>query len=126
MRALAGDYKKGELPRPFDAVLLSHIIHGMGEKGNRRLLNKVYRCLEPGGILILRDFLLNEGKTSPANAAVFAVNMLVNTENGRTYTFGEVRRWLSDAGFHKIKCVSRPSASGKDNASVMTALKPGS
>jgi len=125
MRALAGDYKKGELPRPFDAALLSHIIHGMGEKGNRRLLNKVYRCLEPGGILILRDFLLNPGKTSPANAAVFAVNMLVNTENGRTYTFGEVGRWLSDAGFRKIKRVGRPSASGKDNASVITALKPG-
>ena len=125
MRALAGNYNTGELPAPFDAVLLSHIIHANGEKENRRLAGKVHRCLNPGGMLILRDFLLNEGKASPTQAAVFAVNMLVNTHRGRTYTFGEVTGWLRDAGFRKIRRITPPPTAVRDDASVMTALKPG-
>lgn len=121
MRAVAGDYNREELPRGYDAALVSHIIHSMGERENRRLLKKVFRCLNPGGMLLLRDFLLYEDKTSPPNAAVFAVNMLVNTPDGRTYTFKEVTRWLRDTGFYKIRRAGPPAFG---DASLLTALRP--
>jgi len=120
LRAAPGDFTKTELPRSFDAALVSQIIHSYGEKENLALFRKVYRCLNPGGIFILRNFLLNPDRTSPSNAAVFAINMLVNTRRGRTYSFDEVTGWMRKAGFRKIRRVGRPAFG---DASVMTAEK---
>jgi SAM-dependent methyltransferase len=121
MRAVAGDFEKGELPGGFDAALLSQIIHSLGEKGNAELVAKVYRCLNPGGIIILRDFFLNPDRTSPPNAALFAVNMLVNTKGGRTYALDEAKAWMRAAGFTKITRLGPPAFG---DSSVLTALKP--
>lgn len=121
MRAVAGDFTKGELPGRHDAALVSQIIHSLGEKKNRELMGKIFRCLNPGGVLILRDFLLHRGRVSPPNAALFAVNMLANTKSGRTYTFDEVKEWMRAAGFINIKRKGPPAFG---NASVMLARKP--
>jgi SAM-dependent methyltransferase len=121
MRAVTGNFETEELPGGYDAALLSQIIHSLGEKENIALLKKIYRCLNPGGTLILRDFLLNADRVSPFNAALFAVNMLVATKKGRTYAFDEVKRWMRAAGFTNIRRVGRPAFG---DASVMTAVRP--
>jgi predicted O-methyltransferase YrrM len=121
MKAVAGNFARGELPAGFDAALISQIIHSLGEKENVALLRKIHRCLNPGGILIVRDFLLNRDRISPFNAALFAVNMLVRTKSGRTYTFDEVKEWMRAAGFTRIRRAGPPAFG---DASVMTALKP--
>ena len=41
-------------------------------------------------------------------AALFGVNMLVNTEFGNTYSEGEYRGWLSAAGFEGIEVLLIP------------------
>ena len=48
--------------------------------------------------MCVKDFLLDPDRTSPPWAAVFAVNMLVNTDEGNCYTREEVRAWMEDAG----------------------------
>jgi hypothetical protein len=42
---------------------------------------------------------------------IFAVNMLVNTEEGDTFTFGEYRKWLEESGFRDVRTLEAPSPS---------------
>ena len=121
IRAVAGDYTTDELPGRHDAALVSHVLHGEGEDGCRQLFASVYGCLNPGGLIIVRDFLLDKSRTSPGGAAVFAVNMLINTTAGRSYTRGEVTRWLKEAGFQKVHLLG---PSDENGALVLTARKP--
>lgn len=93
----------GDPPGPYDLALLSSVIHLFGPQENASLLGRVHECLEPGGQVVIRDFLLDESGTGPLGSALFAVNMLVNTEEGRVYRFEEVRSWLHEAGFGEVE-----------------------
>ena len=95
-----GNYNTDEIPKGFDVVFLSNIIHSEGEENNRRLMSKVYKTLNSGGEVIIKDHILDDTLTSPAVGAIFSVQMLLTT-GGRDYSFEEVRAWLEDAGFEK-------------------------
>ena len=98
-----GDFFKDDLGGPYDMVLLSSIIHSMDEEENHFLLNRAKEALNPGGLLVIRDFLVDASHTEPQQAAVFAVNMLVNTRGGRTYSYEEISGWLKELGFLNIE-----------------------
>jgi len=100
---VAGDFHTDTLPRGFDLVLLSNILHGQSEETNQRILHEVHGALEPAGELILRDVLMNEARTSPRFGALFAVNLLLHSASGRCYTFAEVSGWLTKAGFRDLE-----------------------
>lgn len=99
----AGDFYKDELPEGCDLALLSAIIHQNSPEENIVLYKKIYRVLRPGGTLLIRDHIMDESRISPQPGALFAINMLVNTMGGDTYTFAEVRDTLKKAGFVDIK-----------------------
>jgi hypothetical protein len=42
---------------------------------------------------------MSNDRTSPFGGALFALNMLVGTEAGDTYTESEIRSWMTNAGF---------------------------
>ncbi|MFN3466931.1 MAG: methyltransferase [Candidatus Brocadiales bacterium] len=98
---LPGDYNKS-LPKGFDVAFLSHVIHSEGEKEDLALMKRVYRSLNPGGRIMVQDFILKEDKANPPFGSAFALNMLLYTDKGRTYSFGEVKGWLKEAGFESI------------------------
>jgi ubiquinone/menaquinone biosynthesis C-methylase UbiE len=102
---IAGDFHTDVLPRGFDLVLLSNVLHGQSAQTNQRILSEVYHALEPEGELIVRDVLMNEDRTSPAFGALFAVNLLLHSAVGRCYTFSEVSGWLVEAGFHDLEVI---------------------
>lgn len=93
----------GTPPAPYDLALLSMVLHSYPPSENSRLLGRVFEALEPGGQVVIREFVLDEGLTSPAEAALFGVNMLVNTEAGRAYSFEEMKGWLHEAGFGQVE-----------------------
>src|SRR5262245_11118893 len=95
----AGDFRTDALPRGFDLVLLSNVLHGQSAETNRRLLGEVYGALEPGGELVVRDVLMAADRTGPTFGALFAVNLLLHSAAGQCYTFSEVGDWLARAGF---------------------------
>ncbi|MBS1262376.1 MAG: 3-hydroxy-5-methyl-1-naphthoate 3-O-methyltransferase [Calditrichaeota bacterium] len=95
---LAGDMFADEIGGPWDLIILSNIVHSHGEDANRSLIGKAARALAGGGSLLVKDFFLDSTRTEPADAALFALNMLVHSESGRSYTRAEVERWLLDAG----------------------------
>jgi hypothetical protein len=115
----AGDFLADDIGSGYDLVLVSQILHAYDEDRNRLLLRKVAGALVPGGTVVVQEFFLNESRAAPAPSAVFAINMLVNTEKGRTYTWDEVETWLAEAGFVRIR---RMLLSGP--AGVLVAVRP--
>lgn len=115
---VAGDFYQDELPTGFDLALLSAIIHQNSRKENRELFTKIHRALEPGGRILIRDHIMDETRTRPAAGAMFALNMLVNTRSGDTYTLSEVRQDLKQAGFAHIQDLR----SGQDSFERMDCL----
>ncbi len=61
--------------------------------------------------MAISDFLTNESRTGPANALIFAVNMLIHTEAGDTFTFPEIAQWLTEAGFAEPRLLEAPAPS---------------
>ena len=100
-----GDFYKDDLPKPCDLALLSAIIHQNSPKQNIALFTKVVHALDPGGTILIRDYVMNESRTMPPQGTLFAINMLVNTPGGDTYTFGEIQEQLEHVGFKNITLV---------------------
>jgi cyclopropane fatty-acyl-phospholipid synthase-like methyltransferase len=108
----AGNYFVDDLGEGHDVVLLSAVLHSMGPDGCRLLLAKCHRSLVSGGWLVVHEGLIDPDGTSPAQAALFSLNMLVNTEEGRSYSGQEIMAFMRDAGFVPRETRPLPSASG--------------
>ena len=114
----AGDMRADDFGRGFDFVLLSSICHMNGPQANIDLLKKAGKAINSGGRIVIQDFILNEGRTSPKTAALFAINMLVGTLSGSSYTENEYIDWLRQAGFTSIQRLHLPGPTG-----LMVAVK---
>lgn len=113
VKMIKGDYTKGPLPKGFDVAFLSNIIHSENEKGNLKLTQKVYRALKPKGLIIIKDYLLNEALTHPSSGSLFSLTMLLFTR-GRGYSEKEIKGWLKKAGFKKIRRARTPNTMNSD------------
>jgi SAM-dependent methyltransferase len=109
VRVRPGDMRTAELGEGFDLLLLSAVCHMWGEDDNRLLIKRCAQALAPGGHLVIREFILDEDRTAPTFAAIFAINMLVGTERGNSYTEGEYRTWMTEAG---LGAILRPDPQG--------------
>jgi predicted O-methyltransferase YrrM len=121
IRAVPGDFYTDDLPGGADLAWVSAIVHQNSREQNRALLAKVFRALVPGGIILIRDVIMEESRTAPVMGALFAVNMLVGTERGGTFTFSEMAEDLEFAGFSERKYLHR----GQVMDTVISAVKPG-
>ncbi len=107
---VAGDYYTDNLPGGADFVWLSAIAHQNSRPQNRSLFAKTYAALQKTGSLVIRDVVMDKSRTRPAAGALFAVNMLVGTEAGGTYTFNEFREDLLRVGFKKVTLIYKDEA----------------
>ncbi len=87
----------------YDLALLGHIVHGEGERASRRLFARLRYALKPGGRLAIVDLIPNPDRTGPPAPVLFALEMLVQTPDGGTYSLEEYTAWLKDAGFSGIE-----------------------
>ena len=96
--AVSGDYNTNPFPKGYDIVFLSAVVHINSFKGNVKLIKKCASALNPGGRIIIQDHVMSDDRISPAGGALFAINMLVGTEEGDTYTQKEMCEWFEKAG----------------------------
>ncbi len=106
---LAGDYLRDSFGGPYDLVLMSAIIHINSPEENRLLLAKGATALNAGGQLVVIDHVMNDDRTEPLAGTVFALNMLVGTLRGDTYTQKEITGWMEEAGLTGIHLRNTPS-----------------
>lgn len=116
---VAGDIREADFGSGHQVATLGHIIHSEGEARSRELLKKTFAALAPGGTIAIGEMIPNDDRTGPPFALLFAVNMLVNTEVGDTFTFAEMSGWLQEAGFTNPRLVEAPSPSP-----LLLATKP--
>jgi len=96
---IPGDCFETSWGGPYDLVFMSNIIHSFSYEQNARLVQTAFESLEPGGTLIIKDFLLENDRSGPAYGLIFALHMLVHTPAGNTYTFADAASWTDAAGF---------------------------
>ncbi len=106
-----GDLLQADFGSGHNLATLGHILHSEGSDRSQALLKKTFQALAPGGTIAIAEFLVNPDRTSPLNALFFAVNMLVNTEKGDTYSFEEISSWLKAAGFTNARTLDAPGPS---------------
>ncbi len=104
----AGNFQKDEFDKDYDLILLSAIIHMNSVADNKRLFKKCTRALNLRGQLVVQDYIMNDDRTRPAAGAFFALNMLVGTDAGDTYTEKEVRSWMKAAGLSRVRRIDTP------------------
>ncbi|NQU63918.1 MAG: methyltransferase domain-containing protein [SAR324 cluster bacterium] len=105
---ISGDMMDDSLGEEYDLAWISAICHMWGPEQNRKLIKSVYESLNPGGQIVIQDFILEDHKTAPRMGAVFALNMLVNTQSGSSYSKSEYQSWLKEAGFYDVVIKSLP------------------
>jgi len=116
---VSGDFHTDPLPPGHDLALLSAIIHQNSPAQNRDLYRRVFKALEPGGRIVIRDYVMSEDRTKPPDGALFAVNMLAGTQGGDTYTFEEIKAGLTAAGFTGIRLLQL-----REMSSLVEGFKP--
>jgi ubiquinone/menaquinone biosynthesis C-methylase UbiE len=106
-----GDLHDVDFGSGYQLATLGHILHSEGEKRSRELLAKTFKALASGGTIAVQEFLVNKERTGPVGSLFFAVNMLVNTETGNTWSFEEIGAWLEEAGFTNPRLLEAPGPS---------------
>lgn len=99
----AGDFEVEELPTGFDVAWLSHILHGVGPQLCVEILKKAISALEPGGMIMIQEFILDDAKVAPVFPALFSLNMLLGTPDGQAYSEGELVGMLAAAGATEVR-----------------------
>jgi hypothetical protein len=115
-----GDFYQDEFPYGHDLAFVSAIIHQNSPEQNLDLFIKVFRSLNRGGRILIRDHVMEPGRIHPKDGAIFAVNMLLGTPGGCTYTYEEIKTGLSQAGFTGIHLLKK----GEHMDALVEALKP--
>ena len=101
---LPGDLKEVDFGEAqYDLAILGNIVHSEGEQSSRDLFRRLHRALRPRGRVIVIDMIPDDARTAPPYPLIFAINMLVNTELGDTYTLAEYTEWLNEAGFPRVE-----------------------
>jgi hypothetical protein len=118
---VAGDFTVDPLlGGPYDVAWLSHILHSNSFDEAQLCIDKTVAVMEPGGTILIHDFILNDAKDGPEFPALFALNMLVGTDNGRSYSRAEIVDMLAQAGVAEI--VHHPFRA-PNHSSVITGIK---
>ncbi len=116
-----GDFHTDPIPGEYDAAWLSHILHGEDEAACQAMICKAVDALAPGGVVCVHEFILDDTMDRPLFPTLFALNMLLGTRGGRSYSQGEMSAWLKDAG---VRDVARLDFRGPNDSGVLLGFKP--
>jgi ubiquinone/menaquinone biosynthesis C-methylase UbiE len=104
----------------FDLVIIARYVHELGGAAAADLFRRVFRALRPKGRIAVADWMPNDERTGPPGPLLYALRMLLHTQEGDAHTAGDYKRWLSAAGFRQAQVVS---SVGSD-VPLIVATKP--
>jgi len=101
---LPGDLKQAGFGRDrYDVALLGNIAHSEGERSTRDLFRRLFPALRKGGRIAIVDMIPHDDRSGPPFPVFFALQMLLHSEQGDTYTLAEYSAWLREAGFARVE-----------------------
>jgi predicted O-methyltransferase YrrM len=109
-----GNFLKEDIPGTYDTALLSHILHAEGPDDCRKLITKAVSVLQPDGLIMIHEFILDNTMDSPLHPALFALNMLLGTSAGQAYSEEQIMDMLAEARVKDVRRipVETPNDSG--------------
>lgn len=90
----------------YDAVLITNLLHHFDPPANEKMLKKAHAALNPGGQVIILEFVPNDDRVSPPVPAMFALTMLGSTPQGDAYTLAEYGTICRNAGLEAPKLIA--------------------
>ena len=117
---IGGDFLKDAIKGSYDIVWLSHILHAEGPHNCVYLVKKALSVLEPGGMIIIHDFILNNTMDGPLFPALFSLNMLLGTQKGQSYSEQQIKDMLAREG---VRHVQRIAFRSFNDSAVITGIK---
>ena len=116
-----GDYLQDDIPGHVDAVWMSHILHGESLDGCLGIIDKAAGCLNPGGVAVIHEFILDDTLDRPLFPALFSLNMLLGTKGGRAYSQAQLAGMLERSG---LVDVQRLDFTGPNDSGLIRGVKP--
>jgi ubiquinone/menaquinone biosynthesis C-methylase UbiE len=92
----------------YDLVLLTNFLHHFDKQTCVTLLGKVRAALADGGRVATLEFVPNDDRITPPQAASFSMQMLGMTPSGDAYTFKELEEMARNAGFTRSELHELP------------------
>ena len=92
----------------YDLVLLTNFLHHFDKATCETLLRKVHAALADDGRAVTLEFVPNDDRVTPPQAAVFSMQMLGGTPAGDAYTFAELEEMFRNAGFARSEMHELP------------------
>lgn len=122
IRFKEGSYldKNSDLGQEYDAVWLSQILHGEGPEDAEAIVAKAVKALNPGGKILIHDFILDNTMDGPLFPTLFALNMLIGTDKGQAYSEAQLRKMLERCGISNIQ---RLDISSPNDAGIIRGVK---
>ena len=112
-----GDITTDPIPGgPYDVAWLSHILHSNGPEQCQQIIDKTVAALEPGAVIMVHEFILDNSKDAPEFPALFSLNMLVNNPAGRSYSREELTAMLHNSG---VKNIAHHPFQGPKDSSIL-------
>lgn len=97
------DALKDDIPGSYDMILVSNILHGLGEDASRTLLNRLFDSVNKGGSLVVQAQYLQDDHLGGRWPIFLDLIQLCVTPEGRNHSQKETRVWLEEAGFSDIE-----------------------
>lgn len=101
-KTYARNYNDGIAEGQFNDVFMFAVAHQENDDNLEALLKRIYDVLVPGGRLFVSSFFLNEDRIGPEFSAMFAIEMLVMSANGKVYTHSEIVEHIKNVGFNDV------------------------
>jgi predicted O-methyltransferase YrrM len=107
-----GDWNTDDFGSGYDALLMSNVLHGEGADTEMKL-EKAWKALESGGLLIIQDFLIHDDNSGPQAAALFRIMV-------GAYHQSEMLKLVESARFKDVKLIECDEIRGQ---CLVTAVK---
>lgn len=99
---LPGNALEADWPDGQDVVLMSYLFSGVPGAAHGGLLAKALAALNPGGRLLIHDFVVRADRSGPVLAALWQLQHTAFTPKARSLDEGWLARALPDAGFAEV------------------------
>ncbi|HEV3173735.1 MAG TPA: methyltransferase dimerization domain-containing protein [Actinocrinis sp.] len=93
----------------YDIAVYSNIAHQEGPEDNMAIFAKVRGALKPRGTLVVSDYIVDDTRSGPPFALIFAAEMLLKSRRGRTWRRADYQAWLAKAGFEDVSFHPTPT-----------------
>jgi SAM-dependent methyltransferase len=100
---VASDIRTALLDDTYDVALLANVLHLHDASIAAALCEAAARAVRPGGVVVVKDLRMDEGRGGPLEGLLFALNMAVYTGGGDVYEGSQIRAWLAAAGLVEIE-----------------------